>query len=175
MTLQKRILGRARLIAAVFVAVAAVGGGLFVLLAQTQPPGPVVSETSLEGISVEELALHGYVLEALDAEVRPGVSRARAEQLAEDEFPSVTVRDAVFARIISGAPFLPLDRAAWVVSLNPNGVTMPGPEAAVKHFVVVLDADTGEFMFAFARSEIAEGAEPYPPRPGPISPPVSLD
>ena len=152
----------------------AAAGILVLLTAQTSPPPPPVSSTALEGISLRDLAADGITLSTLDPEVRPKVSREAAEQVALDGFPSVSIRQSIFAHVVA----YNIDRPAWIVSLNPNNLGLPGPRAEIEYLVVIVDAETGEFIFANARSKMPPGGWPAgsggPAPPEAIVPPEAL-
>ena len=148
--------------------------GIWVFLtAQTSPPPPPVSTTALEGISLRDLAAGGIILSTLDPAVRPKVSRQAAEQLALDGFPSVSLRQSIFAHVVAHN----IDRPAWIVSLNPNDLALPGPPAEIEYLLVFVDAETGEFIFASAHSNTPPGGWPAgsggPAPPEALSPPAS--
>ncbi len=144
--------------------------GIWVFLTtQTPPPPPPVSSTALEGISLRDLAADGITLSTLDPAVRPKVSREAAEQVALDGFPSVSIRQSIFAHVVAHN----IDRPAWIVSLNPNDFANPGPPGEIEYLLVLVDAETGEFIFATSRTNSPPGGEPAGIG-GPVVPPEDI-
>ena len=113
---------------------------------------PVVSNASLEGIDFETMS--GMEVSVLPADVQPQVSRQAAERVTRD-LPSWSVKDAVFARVVTST----FDGPAWIVSLDPGGWKPPGRAGSgvVEFLYLVVDAETGEFVMAHSRSSEPPG------------------
>ncbi len=157
------------------VALLGLAGGLLLwvfLTAQTTPPGPVVSSTSLEGVDLEDV----LEVRVLPADVRPKVSRQVAEQVALDNARYTSLRDAVFARVATSI----FQGPAWIVSLNPGDWAAPGPGGGVvEYLIVIVDAETGDFILGQSSTAAppggwAEDSGGPPPAPQPLSAPARI-
>ena len=141
--LLNRFSGRKRglTLAAVLVAAASIAGWLL-LTAQSAPPDPsapstdVVSSIDIEGVDLKRFP--GIEFSVLAADIRPEVSRQAAENKALDTIGNTSLLDAVFARVATPR----YDGPAWIVGLD-------RPET--ESLIVIVDAQTGEFIMAAAR------------------------
>lgn len=142
---------RYSILAVVLVLAAGLGLWLF-LSAQVSPPSPpapVVSRIDLAGVDSETLTGDGFELSVLDPTVQPKTSRDQAQQVAlENARPGTSgVRDAVFAHVVGRTYNCP-ECNAWLFSFD---VAPP-----LLWYVVVVDADTGEFLFGHSRCNSAD-------------------
>ncbi len=94
------------------------------------PTEPVVSSIDLEGVDLKEF-VGAIDVSVLAPGVQPAVSRQAAEQKALDGVRRSTVKDAVFARVVTAR----YDGPAWIVSLD-------RPDA--EYHIVIVDAETGD-------------------------------
>ena len=116
---------------------------LFLTASESPPadilPGePVVSSIDLEGVDLKDF-VGAIDVSVLAPGVRPAVSRQAAEQEALDSVRRSTVKDAVFARVVTAR----YDGPAWIVSLD-------RPDA--EYHIVIVDAETGDSIMGATTS-----------------------
>ena len=133
---------------------------------------PAVLWMDLRTVSGDQLIWHGITLlpppPGAEAQVVP---QSVAEQVAGDQWRGAAIREIALARLIELGRVPPVERLAWIVSVDPAAVGVPthggaptGPVSIPSHgytFVngfalVFVDAQTGSFVSATVVSHIVD-------------------
>ena len=145
-----------------------VASALFLVLVISERGGEAAS-LRLAGVPDGYLQSQGVYLTEEGTDYSPKTSADQARKTAGNEFASV--REIRLAHLKTDNGAKPVDQAVWVVSFDPEGFPLPGgPEGGpgagtTTFFIMFVDAETGESMFALASSHSDSAGDDKSPAP----------